>query len=426
VPELEWWTHFGDTALDHTVDSAFASNFNLVAAWYRLLEAQSVAGIARSDLFPELALIAQGETGSGQSAFQVNDNIRTGLVADYELDLWGRVRSSVKAEKFRADAELADFRAATISLSAEIVLTWYRLAEAQKQMDIAREQMQTNEKVLSLIRARFGSGQTRSVDIFRQAELVEASRERLIARETEVNLLKNQLSVLTGNPPNKLSTGLPDELPVLPELPATGIPVELVERRPDVRAAWFRLKAADRDLASAISSRYPRLSFSAEVVSQGAPSELFREWAWSVSGNLLAPLFYGGRLRAEVDRNEAIKNQRLYEYGQAVLVSFREVEDSLVREANQVKSIESLERQLALATRSYEQLQLEYLNGISNYLDVLTALDQEQQLRRNLLAARLELIEFRVALYRALAGGFDLVTAYTQSENENNPQQNEQ
>jgi outer membrane protein TolC len=133
---------------------------------------------------------------------------------------------------------------------------------------------------------------------------------------------------------------------------------------------------------------------------------LFEDWATSFAGNLLTPIFRGGELNAEVERLEAVKKQRLYEYGQTILTAFQEVEDALVRERKQRESIDRLEEQIALAKKAYDQLKLEYLNGASNYLDVLTALDEIQQLERDLLTAKLSLIEYRIGLYRALAGAF--------------------
>ena len=411
IPDY-WWTSFNDSALNATIDTAMSTNFNLKTAWYRLVEARKVVDRESASLFPEIFASLRGETGSGQTAFEVNDNMWLGLTADYELDLWGRIRYGIEAEEYRMEASLNDFRTAALTLSAELSLAWYRLAEARQQLEIAYEQAETNEKVLELIRARYGSGQTRSVDIFRQEQLLEASRERVIFRETQLRLYKHQLAVLSGKAPGDSLFTEEMYIPELPPLPETGLPVELVKRRPDIQSALFRLYAADMDLASAMSARYPRISFTAQLSTSGSAEQLFRDWAWSFSGNLLAPLFYGGELQAEADRNEAVKNQRLYEYGQTVLTAFREVEDALIRELKQRESIASIKKQHELAKISYEQLRVSYFNGMSDYLDVLTALEQEQQLRRDLLTAKLELIEYRVALYRALAGGFEPDIAY--------------
>jgi outer membrane protein TolC len=148
------------------------------------------------------------------------------------------------------------------------------------------------------------------------------------------------------------------------------------------------------------------LSASASTAAESA-QDLFQTWAYSFAGNLLAPIFRGGELRAEVDRSAAVKQQRLYEYGQTILTAFQEVEDALIQEQKQQEQIQRIRRQIELAQQAYEQLRLQYLNGSGDYLDVLTALDEVQQLQRDLLSARLTRVQDRIGLYRALAGAFE-------------------
>ena len=186
------------------------------------------------------------------------------------------------------------------------------------------------------------------------------------------------------------------------------MPLELVRRRPDIQQSYALLLAADRDMASAVRNKYPRISFNVRgQLRANNFANLFDNWAYSIAGNLLAPLFYGGQLSAEADRNEAVKQQRLYEFGQTTLVAFQEVEDGLVQDLMQKERSENIGRQLELASKSNKQLRVEFLNGFSPYLDVLIGLDQEQQLRRDYVAAQLRQIQVRIGLYRALAGGFD-------------------
>jgi outer membrane protein TolC len=168
------------------------------------------------------------------------------------------------------------------------------------------------------------------------------------------------------------------------------------------------LQAADREVASAISNQFPRISLSASLSTADLNGgNLFEDWGRSLAGNVIAPLFYGGQLSAEVDRNQAVKKQRLYQYGQSILTAFREVEDALAQEKKQREKIQSIRNQLEIARQAYEQLRIEYFNGMGNYLDVLTALDEVQQLQRDLLTAKMVLLEYRIALYRSLAGGFE-------------------
>lgn len=404
----KWWRSFNDDQLNTIIDSAMQDNFNLLTAWERLRAAQAVVDRESSSFFPDLEATAGAEATRTDDASNDSETLELGLSTEYEVDLWGRIRSAVEAERFRADATFADFQTAALTLSAEITRTWYQLADAQNQADLIDEQIETNLTVLELLKNRLPTQQVQGVDIIRQEQLIEATREQKINAETRVGTLKNRLAVLQGNTPQEGVDTLPEFLPEPPELPETGIPLDLVERRPDVQFAFYSLMAADRDLASAISSQYPRLTLSASATtSANNAGDLFQSWVLSFAGNLMVPIFYGGELRAEVDRNEAVKQQRLYEYGQTVLTAFREVEDALIQERRQKEAIQSIERQVELANEAYRQLRLRYLNGDANYLDVITALDDIQQLRRDQLSARLLLVEYRISLYRALAGSFE-------------------
>ena len=401
-----WWTAFSDSAVDTLVDAALQSNFSLESTWYRLQAAQAVVDRESSAWFPEITGLFEADADRGDGGDDETLTLR--FSADYEIDLWGKIRSGIDAERYRARASAADYRAAALSLSAEVVLTWYELMEARSRLDLFDSQIETNEKALSLIRARFGSGQVRSVDILRQKQLIESTREQRLAAASRARVLEHQLSVLLGRPPESDVTDIHTPLPELPPLPETGLPASLIQRRPDIQRAHHLLRAADRDVAAAVSARYPRITLSASSTSTDNSGDgLFGGWAHNFAAGLLGPLFDGGRLGAEVDRNLAGRNQRLYDYGQTVLTALQEVENALVREKAQMARIESLESQLALTIQAYEQLRLEYLNGISDYLDVLTALTSEQRLRRDVISARTLLLEYRVSLYRALGGGFE-------------------
>lgn len=405
VPD-RWWTVFEDRTLDSLVTRALRSNFTLRGSWSRLREARAVAERERASLWPDLGLFGEGEITRTESS--VDERLLLGLSSGYEVDLWGRLRSRAEAEKYRARASQFDYQTAALSLSAEVTRTWYRLLEAHQILALIEEQITTNEKVLTILRKRFSSGQIRRADILRQRQLLESTREGRAAGESRIQVLEHQLAVLVGEAPQRGVRYSPGDLPELPPLPDTGVPVELLQRRPDVRAAFHALQAADRDLASAISNQFPRLSLSVSVsTADDGVSALFDSWAQSFAGNLTAPLLQAGRLDAEVDRYRARRKQRLYQYGQSVLTAMQEVENALIRESKQVERIQSIERQYELAEQTYERLQQEYFNGVGGYIDMLTALTDTQQLRRDLLNARLTLLEYRIALYRALAGGFE-------------------
>lgn len=404
----EWWIAFQDPQLNTLIDSAFSSNLNIQTAYHKLEAANHSAERDASQLLPDIESSIQSGVSRPEPDYVGGENTRLSLTAGYEVDLWGRIRSRIEAQEYRAKASLMDYQTAHISVAAAVSRTWFQLTAAKEQERIVRQQIKINKKTLQLIKSRFGSGQVRQADILRQRQLLANTREELIIIETQVETLTNQLAVLTGTPPQQATTYQPDSLPGLPPLPETGLPVELIRRRPDVQSAFYQLKAADKELAAAVSARYPRLSISTNTaIRSNDLNNLWQNWARSASANLLGPLFYGGRLNAEADRARSFRQQLLHTYGQTALRACQETEDALIREQKQQERIAALEEQLSLAAQTYQQLRVQYLNGTSDYLPVLTALSEQQQLKRNLITAHSMLIEYRIALYRALAGGIE-------------------
>ncbi|QCK15173.1 hypothetical protein DCC35_10650 [Mangrovivirga cuniculi] len=403
-----WWTAFNDDTLNILIDSALEDNLSLKSVWYQLIESRASVAVVNAGVLPQIDLQLRSGISRPEPDFVGGENMQLSLGANYELDLWGRIRYSIHAEEYRFKASYYDYKTAAITLSSQITLNWFRLKAWNQQYKLIKNQIATNEKVLSLIRARFVSGQVKGVDILRQKQLIESTKAQKVFIETQIYTLQNQLSVLLGQPPEGTVDSISSSLPELPDLPSTGVPLKLVNRRPDVQSAYFNLQASDRDLAAAISNKYPRLQFSLTAAIRSNTFEnLFQNQAVAVTGSLLAPLFYGGRLQAEVDRNEAVRQQQVNNYANVVLTAFQEIENSLISEQKQIENITLVENQIDLLQKTIGQLRYEYLNGSLPYLDVLVAINQEQQLRRDLINARLQLLEIRVGLYRALAGGFE-------------------
>ncbi len=409
-----WWTSFGDRNLDEQIEYSLGDNLTLVSAFERLRAAEAVARREASDLFPDLNAVSTGERTF--SSFDPDDGIFTlGLDASYQVDLWGQIESRVEAEQLRASATGEDYQAIALTLSAEIARAWFSLIEAHAQLELLDEQLETNLLGLKLQETRFRGGDDRvgSADVLRQRQLVESTREQMVIARSRVDVLEHRLAVLQGRPPQDAAFSVGSTLPTLLPLPETGLPSELVHRRPDVRRDYLALLAADRDLASAITDRYPRLDVGGSLTTVASRStNLLQDWVLVIAGQVFAPIFDGGQRQAEIDRTDAVVRQLIAEYGQTILVAFREVEDALAVEYYQSQRIESLEKQYDLAKQASKELRDRYFGfgeeiGGTEYLDVLTATTTEQRLQRDLVSARLDLILTRISLYLALAGGFD-------------------
>ena len=401
-----WWTTFDDPRLNFLVEESFSRSFTLAAALQRLRAARALARREASDLWPDIDGVVDivGDFGPGTD----RGIYTSGFDVSYQVDLWGQIESRVEAERLRAAATASDYQAIALTLSAEITRTWFSLIEAHAQAKLLEQQIETNRTGLQIQEFRFAFGESGSPDVLRQRQLVESTLEQAVIVQARIDVLEHQLAVLLGRMPQDASYEPGTEFPKLAPLPETGLPSELLTRRPDVRRDFLAFVAADRDLASAISAQYPRLNLTGSLLNVAdRPETLFRDWFVVIGGQLIAPLVDGGQRRAEVDRNNAVVRQRFDEYGETVLNALREVEDSLALERYQLERLEHLENQSELARQASEQLLLEYSFGFTQYLDVLSSITSEQRLQRETLAARLELLLIRVALYLSLAGGFE-------------------
>jgi NodT family efflux transporter outer membrane factor (OMF) lipoprotein len=411
APE-RWWTAFGDPRLNELTHRALAGNFTLRGAWDRLAQARAVADRTAAPLLPSV----EGSAGVARTAREVSGLPRTdettfslGAAAAFEVDLWGRVRSTYDAARLDAAATEEELHAAAITLAARVAATWYQLVEQRGQADLLAEQLETNEKYLEIITLRYRQGKAGATDVLQQRQLVESTRGELALVDSAIAVLRHEMAVLLGRPPGTFDAPAAAELPKLPPLPSTGLPAELVRRRPDVRAAEIRVRAADRLAAAAVADQFPRLSLTASAeASAEQVADIFDNWLANLAANLVAPLFDAGRRRAEVERTRAVLSERLHRYGQTVLESFQDVEDALAREDEQARYVASLGRQLELARQAAEQNLDNYTKGTTDFTRYLTSLLTYQNLQRSSLRARRQLVGFRIDLYRALAGRWEL------------------
>ena len=195
----------------------------------------------------------------------------------------------------------------------------------------------------------------------------------------------------------------------LPPLPVTGVPVKMIQKRPDVASAFHAIEAADHRTAVAIANKYPSLSLTGRLTtSDSRVEDLFDDWLASLAASLTGPLFDANLREAEAERTRAVLSQAIHTYKQALLVSIQEVEDALVQEAHQRDYLANLGIQLDLAEKTYDRTDQRFRKGQGDYLRVLDSLQLQQQLERSQLSAKRVLIDRRIDLCRALAGAWDM------------------
>ncbi len=410
-----WWKDFGDPDLAKMIQDTLSGNLDLKGAWARLEQARALARKAGAPLWPSIQISGNvsrtHQTFLGGGAFGnfsfTTDQYTLTAAASYELDLWGKLRDRRSAALLDMGASRKDLEAMAMSLSAQVADTWFQLREARAQVRLLHSQIETSRALLDLVKRRFGQGLATALDVSQQKQQVASLLSQVPPVESRLQVLRHQLNLLRGKPPN--APDLPGEesadLPEPPPLPPTGLPADLLVRRPDVAAARLRVTAADHRLGAAIAEHLPSIQLTPRAGYQ-APNarDLFQSWIWSLAAGFTAPFFEGGRIQAEVERTRAVKLELLQAFGKTFLQALGEVEDALVRERKQREYLAALDRQLRAARSNLEEARRRYLHGLNDYLPVLTALSTCQQVQRALITAKRDLLSYRIQLYRALGG----------------------
>lgn len=410
----DWWTAFDDDALNGLIHTAFSNNYSLKQAAARVEQSRALALQAGAALSPELSLnaeaarsktISSGGAG-GETAGRTQSRYQLSAAASYEVDLWGRVRASRRAAQLDAEAAADDRAAMRLSLAAQTADTWYALNAAVAQKRLILEQLDVSRKYAELTESQFRRGQASAVDVYQQRQQMEQVRSLLPGAEYREQIARNALAVLLGRPPEQAAFEPDGDLPPADPPPDAGVPADLLAARPDVRAAFSRLAAADQRLYTAAMDRLPALRLTGSLGYQAADlAELLDEWVWNLAANLAAPLVDGGRRRAEEMRRQALADEWRATVGQTLLTALREVEDALAGERAQMQTIAQYRTQIKLAEQTLQQTRSRYLRGLSEYLPVLTALSALQTLERNALDAERQWVSYRIQLHRALGDG---------------------
>lgn len=402
-----WWEWFGDPWLNALMQEAFSNNLDLARAYARLEQSEALVGVVAASQWPTLNAGGQSSRQSQQSFLgkTTGTNYSLSVSAGYEIDLWKKFSSRTKAARFDAEVSAEDVQAAYLGLSARLADFYYLAAEQRLQLKLTDLTIASFEDTLSRVERRYEAGLVRPVDVYQARQNLAAVRAARPVFEANLALAEHALAVLLGKYPDRKSAGSLTDLPSPPSFP-TGIPSNVLQLRPDIRAAFLRIQAADARVASAIAERFPSINLlgaygtSSSVLGPLTISGPF----WNLIGELTQPVFDAGRRKSEVERTKAALRENVVSYKQTVLTAFQEVEDTLAGNTATEERISRLEEE-AEASASSLRLSLEhYMQGLSDYLPVLTAQQLDFEAQRRLIEARRQLISNRISLARAIGG----------------------
>jgi NodT family efflux transporter outer membrane factor (OMF) lipoprotein len=422
-----WWESFGDKELSAHINHAWQHHSSISKAWVALSLADSRLQQSRSGQWPSLNLGANGKR-EWREQTDASDSGSFSALAQYELDLWGKISSESAAAKMDRMASERDLTTAATTLAAQVCQTWWLLLEKQEQVRLLSEQESNTAHTLRMMESRFESGQIPLTDLLRQRQLFESRRSARIQAEAEFALTRNALHALRGESVlGQNDFVLPHTLPDLPSFPHIDDVGTVINRRPDLQAAWFAVRSADHLVAASIANRLPRITLGGSISSAFVdPLRLFDEWVKALTASLNLPIIDGGNRRADTRQRELRLEQALIHYHQIALDAIKEIEDAISQEQHLAKQLQSVDQQIALADQVRTQQLQSYLSGSTNYLEVLSSQDSWLSLQRNRIILRRSLLQQRTTLYRALGGNasFDPESATAATRNQRTPIRN--
>lgn len=400
-----WIAQFQDAQLDKLVAEAVAYNPDLQLASARVEAAEAAARAAGAALYPQVNLMGHGGGKAGGDGSGVSV---IGLFASWELDLWGKVRAQRAAARAQYESTVLDAVYARESIAALVAKSWFLAREAAVQRAIAGDMIQSAQMLVELSRDRVRIGRSDELELSQaEASALSYRDVQLQAESARVNALR-AIEILAGRyPSGSVDPGV--TLPALPGPVPAGLPAELLERRPDVRAAERRVAAAFYRTEQAKAARLPTISLTASVSSISSDIFLMKERdnpVWSVGGTIFASIFNAGALQAQVDIRTAEQKAAVAEYGRIGSRAFGEVEGALSQSFNLDSRADVLARAVRANESALGYARTRYTVGSGDLRGVQNQLLALHAARSTLARVQGERLIQRVNLHLALGGGF--------------------
>jgi outer membrane protein, multidrug efflux system len=407
--DMAWWDLFKDPVLQNLIREALKNNYDLQLAMARVEQERALAGVARSQYYPQ---VGYGASISGQQSPIISSHTyySYNFSTLWEIDLFGRIRKLNEAQRavyFSTEEARRDVRLVVLS---DVAQGYFQLRALDEQLEIARQTVKSFEETLDLFQRKFQGGAASGLEVARAQAALSNVAAVIPDFERQIVAQENALNLLLGRNPGPIARGaaLADQYDP-PDVPA-GLPATLLERRPDLRESEQNLIAANANVGVAKANFFPTISLTGLL---GGVSPQLSELtatgkAWSLAGNLAGPIFTGGRLKNEYRASLAVRDQAKISFEKAVTQAFGEVSTSLSAHQQlakayreQVKCVEAYRDSVRLSSVRYD-------SGLASYFEIVDAQIQLYPAESSSVSYDLGRKLAVVNLYRALGGGWNL------------------
>ena len=407
IASIKWWELFKDPVLVNLIDTALKENQNIKIAITRLEESQLFFEISKADFYPSVNYYSDASSGINSETSEVSNSLAAGVNVGYTVDLWQRIKSLNEAARQEYLATEYAYRGVTITVISSVASAYISLRDIDNRLLISEKTAKNFTDNLAVMQARFDGGFVNEVDLTQsKIQLIEAEATIVVLLRSRQQL-ENGISILMGSVPIEIPRGLElHEQIALPEVP-TGIPSELISRRPDVLEAERRLEAQHIRIGAAEALQYPSLTISLEMgASLLNPVTLFAD----LGAQLFGPIFNGGRIKKGIELEEKSTEGLLYNYELSYLNAIKEVEDAMIAQRTFNREHALRTSQMALATKASLLAWVRYDGGLTSYLEVLTLQSSQFSAELRASLALQQELQSIIELYTALGGGWEIIT----------------
>ena len=420
LPKGNWWKIFGDPELNDLEVQAADANQQLKVAVARFAEARAQMDVTRAGLFPNVALsgsaIRQQTSPNTPSSFtgqaigqrSTYNTFTVPLDFNYEVDLWGRVRRSVESARAQTQASVDDIETMKLMIQAEVAVDYFTLRALDSQREVLLSSVQVFSKSFDLTMSRRTGGVATDLEVAQAETILTTTQAQLPSVALQRAQFEHALALLVGK--NAVTFKIPERvLSATPPLIPSGLPSELLERRPDISAAERRMAAANADIGVAKAAFFPTIQLNGlaglESINAGS---LFNSSSrlWAVGPSLTLPIFEGGKLRAGLRYSNAVYEEMVASYRESVLTAFSEVEDNLAAQNLLASQYELESGALMAARKQLEVANNRYRDGLITYLEVATAESTELNVEFSTVQLRGQQLVAAVSLVKSLGGGW--------------------